>query len=614
MNFREEASYTQRWVPGFLHFLTLVKISSKELEQPGPIKPYDAQLRFLKFLDEGLTADQHFFVCLKSRQLGISTIMLALDIFWLFMFPGLQGALIADTDDNRQAFRETITQMLESLPFGFKIPVKRHNRGALVLENGSRLQYMAAGKGKNPDLGRSKGFNFVHGTEIATWGDQDGLQSLIDALAEINPHRLYVFESTARGYNVFQSIFTEAKRDPSKCAMFIGWWAKHLNTMPRSHPDFDRWWGVNPALNDQEQAMSALIEQDYGILLTPEQWAWWRRQASLRSEQNLLQEHPWHERVAFQVTGHSFFNLKKINEDMDRLALGLVTYDGYRYEVGDKFLTMRCDKVDTGATADLRIYEGPVKNARYAMGVDVAFGRSETNDRHCIQVFRCFADRLVQVAEWTTSIPETRHVAWVLAHLGGSYRDCMINLEVSGPGLEVMTQMRMLRQDIDHAHLNPGLSPTFDARHALDQARWFLYHRPDTPGQGFLYNFKTNHDNKQEIFNGFRDAYSTDQLIIRSSGLLAEMITLVQNGVTIQASARNKDDRPMATALAIYAWKSWIRLNMMQENRTYDNEMRKQEALKAAGGNVIEGLIPQFFAKAERARKDRDFQHLLGNG
>src|SRR5262249_2794665 len=117
-------------------------------------------------------------------------------------------------------------------------------------------------------------------------------------------------------------------------------------------------------------------------------------------------------------------------------------------------------------------------------------GRSAVNDRHSIQVYRCFADRLVQAAEWTTSIPDTRGAAWVLAHLAGSYRDCMINLEVSGPGLQVRNEFRLLPRQIATAHLR-NLEPTFEARQALDQARWFLYHRADTPGQGYMYNWKS---------------------------------------------------------------------------------------------------------------------------
>lgn len=961
--FREEVSYTQRWVPGFLHFLRVLKVTSKEMAEPGPITPYEAQLRFLRELDIGLTADQHFFVVLKSRQLGISTIMLALDIFWLFMFPGLRGALIADNDENRDAFRDTITEMLDSLPFGFAIPYKRNNRKALTLQNGSTLYYLAAGKGKNPDLGRSKGLSFVHGTEVATWGDQDGLRSLIDALAVTNPNRLYVFESTARGFNTFNSMYEEAKRSPDQRAIFIGWWAKHLNRIAASHVEFQRWWGANPVLTEQETAMSLLIEQDYGVTLQPEQWAWWRYQLSTRTLQNLLQEHPWHESVAWQQTGSSFFNIERINGDISLLRQGLVTYDGYRYELGDKFITMRCDKVMDAAMADLKIYEAPVRNARYAIGVDVAFGRSATNDRHCldeeteiltsdgwkgldevavgdeavcfdlgtkayvygavsdkivrryegrmlhfggkavdhlvtpehrvvqrnshnlrgggdpkwnfrtaqqmweygkfirrfpiggapigsgvaglsletcralgwiltdghisrtpstakglrksrapraaivivqatssekagknisekmlsglkslcpnltarrynpkqeghspgisirigvqeaeqfmhwlepddgcripreillhgslaqlgalfegildgdggwdkrrqewtkvcpgnnsafaddvqevamrlgysatkavqkataiggaqwlvrlagrkthvitkkamsereydgrvwcvtvptgafvcrrngktfvtgncITVFRCFADKMVQAAEWTTSLPETFQVAWVLAHLAGSYRDNMINLETNGPGIEIITQMRLIRQDIEFSHLVPGLTPTFDARRALDQARWYIFHRPDTPGAGYLLNWRTNADNKQQMFAGFRDAYSTNQLIIRSAALLDEMMTLRQNGQSIGAQIGKKDDRPFAAGLACHAWRDWIRLNMLQQGRTYEVEMRKQADVERAGGRVIEGIVPQWFAQQERLRNEARRAELLGD-
>lgn len=604
--------WQQEWIPVFLEFLKRVKIPSKELKEPGPITPYEAQYRFLRELDLGLTENQRFFVTLKARQLGISTVLLILDVFWLYMHPGLQGALVADTDENRTQFRETITQVLDNLPVGFRIKVKRHNRSGLVLANDSRLQYLVAGKGKNPDLGRSRGLNFMHATELSSWGDQDGINSLIDTLATENPNRLYICESTAKGYNVFHSIYQKAKVDPTQRAMFIGWWAKELYRIRAGTPEFAYWWESNPVLSEQEQAMEALILQDYGWQLTTEQWAWWRKQSFDRSESNLLQEFPWHENVAFQVTGSPFFSIKRLNNDIGFISTSNVSFDGYRYELGDEFALMKCEQVTKAADAELKIWEGPVTNARYAIGVDVAYGRSAVNDRHCIMVYRCFADKLVQVAEWTTSIPESRHVAWVLAHLAGSYRDCMINLEVSGPGLQVMSEIKFLRQQIVTAHLR-NLQPQFNAREALDQARWFLYHRMDTPGQGYMFNWKTNHDNKQEMFNAFRDGYNTDQVIIRSLPLLDEMRTLVQNGVSIQASAGKKDDRPFATGLAHYAWVHWIRFPMLTENRTYEREMAKQRELTAQGGQVVQGIIPQFFARKEAERREAEFQRFLNS-
>ncbi len=114
------------WLPLFLDFLSRIKIVSKEMQEPAPMTPYDAQVRFLDEVCIGLDSGVHMFICLKARQLGISTVMLALDLFWLWMFPGLQGALIADTAENKDTFKQTIEIMLEGLPEGFKI-----SRGSL---------------------------------------------------------------------------------------------------------------------------------------------------------------------------------------------------------------------------------------------------------------------------------------------------------------------------------------------------------------------------------------------------------------------------------------------------------------------------------------------------
>lgn len=93
---RTENGFRHQWLEAFLFLAQKVKVPSKELEKPGPIVLYDAQMRFLHEVDEGLAQGQHFFTVLKSRQLGISTIMLLLDIFWLYLHDGLQGAVIAD--------------------------------------------------------------------------------------------------------------------------------------------------------------------------------------------------------------------------------------------------------------------------------------------------------------------------------------------------------------------------------------------------------------------------------------------------------------------------------------------------------------------------------------
>lgn len=598
------------WLPAFLRFIELIRITSKEHPEPVPIIPYEGQRRFLRELTEGLESGVHHFTCLKSRQLGISTILLALDIFWLFIHPGLQGALIFDTADNREAARQTLTEMLKSLPREYNVPVIRHNRAGLMLGNGSRLQYMSAGKNKNSGLGRSRALNFVHASECSSWGDQKGLDSLLHALAEKNPNRLYIFESTALGYNLFFDMWEKSKKSRTQRAIFIGWWSKDTHRIERDDPEFAVWWGQRPTLTQEEVETAGLVEKLYGWTITVEQWAWYRMKAEDAETHSLLEEQPSTEREAFQATGNSFFSLTRVNADMDLIARASVGYTGYRYILGNTFLSMRVEETRIPDDIDLKVWEDPVKDAKYVLGVDPAYGSDPDRDRSTISVWRCYADKVVQVAEYNTPFPETRHVAWVMAHLAGCYRDCVINLEITGPGGEVQMELKHLREQIAYGQLRdiaPSLNPGF----MLDNARWYLYHRPDSMGPGYMMNWKQSVENKQRLLYRMRETYDTEQMIIRSMTLLQEMVTFVQDGDKLHASGRNKDDRVLAGSLANMAWVDWVRTGMMAENRTFAIEQAKEQERSLKGGRVIDWIIPAHFQNAAKARSEEELRKIM---
>src|SRR5262249_16972148 len=154
----------------FMKFIGKLQIDSKEMVQPGPLEPYLAQQMFIDSVCQGLDEGVRFFVNLKARQLGISTISLAIDLFWLFVHPGMQGALVPDPEENKEMFRHILDRYIKGLPREFKIPVEKHNRGGLFFENGSVLQYLVAGTKGNKNLGTSRALNFLHATEVAKWG------------------------------------------------------------------------------------------------------------------------------------------------------------------------------------------------------------------------------------------------------------------------------------------------------------------------------------------------------------------------------------------------------------------------------------------------------------
>jgi hypothetical protein len=78
----------------FYHFCKHLKIETKEqgLRVLGD-QLLGTQTYVMDEVARGLAEDKHFFVVLKGRQLGITTISLALDLYWHFIHPGMQGTL-----------------------------------------------------------------------------------------------------------------------------------------------------------------------------------------------------------------------------------------------------------------------------------------------------------------------------------------------------------------------------------------------------------------------------------------------------------------------------------------------------------------------------------------
>jgi hypothetical protein len=598
------------WLDPFLDFISHLTIVSKEMESAEsgttPLLDvlYEAQKIFLRSIAAGLDAGIHSFLFLKARQLGISTISLAADCFWLSVHKQLQGALITDTEANKENFRLLIEHYLTTLPVGLRVPIVKHNRNALVLGNGSVLSYLVAGtKRGTAGLGRSRGLNFVHATEVSSWGSEEGVASLIASLAQQHPHRLYIWESTAKGYNLFKDLWDDAQSDRlTQRAVFIGWWAKEAYAFARGSREYEEYW--DGELDDGESELVEQVFRQYNYRIQPEQIAWhrWMRTVRITNEDTMNQEYPWTEDQAFILTGKSFFPLRRVSEDKKFIEESEAPLKAYQYQMGENFLATELTQVGTTIDADLRVWEEPNANAVYVMGVDPAYGRSDETDRHAIQVCRCYADRLVQVAEYCTTRPETFQIAWVMAHLAGSYKNVWINLEVSGPGYAVMEELRHLKQLLASGALTSTASAADPE--VFGAVRWYLYHRPDSMSAGYVYNWKTTADNKLTICNQLRDSYTLRQVRVRSIPLLDEMTHVVQDGGKIEASGRKKDDRVMAMALATKAWIEWVRPAMIADNLTYDRVCAEErQSLEHPQTNMVAFAVQDFFRQQEDGRQ-----------
>jgi hypothetical protein len=546
----------------FYHFCNQLKIETKEQGLRKLDNLMGSQTYVMNEMAKGLADGCHFFVILKGRQLGITTISLALDLYWHFTHPGLQGTLTTDTEENRDMFRSTLAMYMDGLPKEYKIPILTHNRNALALKNRSRLFYQVAGLRAKGSLGRGKGITFLHGTETSSWGDEEGLASLLASLAETNPDRLYTFESTARGFNMFHDMYTTAKKARTQRAIFCGWWRNEMYSLDPEGQTYKVYW--DGKLTGEEKEWVRDIKKLYGIEINSRQIAWWRWKMleGIKDDSLMYQEFPPTEDYAFVMTGTSFFSNARCTDAMK--ILKKVPYESYRYSFGVNFQDTEVLK-STERLATLKIWEEPVDTAYYVIGADPAYGSSDWADRFCIQVLRVYADGLEQVASFATSEMNTYQFAWVIAHLAGAYKNSTLNLEINGPGQAVINELRNLKRQA--AAMGTALGK--DLMDVYGNMQNYIWRRNDT--MGGLSNsigWMTTAATKERMLTYMKDYFERGMLDIYDIDTIDEMKTTIRDGSSIEASGRNKDDRVIATALACAAYAEQVQPRLINQKLT----------------------------------------------
>ena len=534
----------------FYKFCAELKIETKEegLKKMG--KLLGTQTYVMEEIDKGLKEDVHFFVILKGRQLGITTVSLALDLYWQFTHPGWQGTLVSDTEENRDMFRSTLGMYIDGLPKEYKIPLVAHNRNQMVLKNRSRIFYQIAGN--KARLGQGKAITYLHATETASWGNDEGLASLIASLAEKNPQRLYIFESTAQGFNMFHDMYKTAKRARTQRAIFCGWWRNEYYSVGPETKEYKVYW--DGKLKPEEKEWVREIKKLYGVEVNSRQMAWWRWKMAegIKDETLMYQEFPPTEDYAFVMTGTSFFSNSRCTDAAKHAKT--LEYECYRYAFGQLFQDTEC-LPSSDRLATLRIWQQPDDTAYYVIGADPAYGSSDWADRFCIQVYRVYADGLDQVAEFATSELNTYQFAWVIAHLAGAYKNSTLNLEVNGPGQAVINELRNLKR---LATAMQGRMAT-DMMDVLGSMQNYIWRRNDT--MGGLSNsigFVTTSSSKERMLSYMKDYFERGMMGIFSMDLLEEMKGIVRENGFIGAPGRGKDDRVIAAALATIAWAEQV--------------------------------------------------------
>ena len=565
----------------FQQFCNMLTIDSKEMGQVRlgqnmmGTQKYHLQ-EVIKGLEEGI----HRFVDLKGRQFGITTVQLALDLFWSYMYPGMQGTLATDSQENRDMFRSTLTMYQDSLPKSHRIACVANNNNFISWKNRSRLFLQVAGGARaKGGKGRGKGITFIHATECSSWSDEQSLASIIASLAEFNPTRLQVFESTARGFNLFEEMYREAKGSVTQKAIFIGWWRNEFYRKEKGSNEYRVYW--DGVLTPQERDWCRAVKLMYDYEISSEQMAWfrWKLAEDIHDENYMMQEFPPHEELAFILSGKNFFALPLVEENRQRIE-NEPEPEYWRFSFGDDFLKTELERCGE-KQAQLSVWEDPVDDGFYVIGCDPAYGSSSWKDRSVVEVYRCYADRFEQVAEFCMPELQTYKFAWVVCVLSGYYKNSMLNMEVNGPGQQVLAEIQNLRRQ---ASMMSGSAYGKSLADAVGNMRYFLYKRIDSTGGGGVYHWITTQATKDRAMNGFRDIIERGHGVIHSPTLVDEMKIIVrEEDGFLGASGRGKDDCTIASAIAAECYTQYFVSKMKQMEVTWAKECLKRNRVVVQG-------------------------------
>ena len=579
----------------FLTFLSHLKVQSKDFGLV-PFKLLGSQRYLLREIEAGLAEGVTTFVILKARQLGISSFFLALDMYWAFAHKGLLGVFITHKEEARDDFRSTVEVFFAETPAKYRINYVRHNRNLLILKNASKFRYLIAGTGESRKggLGRGGAANFVHATECAFYGNGDDLAEFRSQTSSLYPHRLQIYETTANGFNHFNGMWEIAKEDPTKRAIFIGWWRDERNQLPVAHPFFAHYMpdGIRTALLPLERKRVRLVREQYNYDISLQQIAWyrWHLATEKDGDQSMMdQEFPYTEEEAFQATGSKFFTVESITDCMK--VAKKVPFHTFRYKLGMRFEETELRQVKD-PRAPLRIYEDASRYGYYALGCDPAYGSSDEADRTVISIWRCYADCIVQVAEYCSTEPSTYQCAWVLAHLAGYYGVTFLMpiLEMNGPGQAVFDELEKVRKMASEIRAH---DENYHLKNILGNMRHYFYSRIDSLSSSLVYQWKTTHDLKTRAMNQFKNGIELGRIIPRSLPLLEEMRRIENDQGVIAASGAGKDDRVMAAALAYQAYNSWIQPKVKALGMT----LERSNTIEEKGGTPPTERVIQNYLK-----------------
>jgi hypothetical protein len=492
------------------------------------------QKRFLKtVLDQWERTGRVRMVVLKARQQGLSTVISALQYWWLSQRTAQKGLVMAHEGDSTTTLLDMYRRIHDNIPEVLRPHTKYLSRNEFnfdQIDSGLRVA-TAGGRG----IARGETLTFTHLSEVAFWPvafAHTNFNGLVQAVPDEDDTFIFL-ESTAQGVTgKFYEMYTGAC-DPTNILwngyeVFFSAWVESDEYRSPAPANFQR--------TPQEDVICATALTLYGIVVDNDQLYWRRKKVGASGEDLFKQEYPLTAEEAFLSTGRPIFNneyvTERLNAPVTPITLMAVeeTYD----PKNGSPLPLRV--LNEHSRGELKVYHERSDTESYVIGADVGMGLRQgikgrkDGDPSVAQILD---SQMRQVAVWR-GLCHPDVFAKILLTLGYHYNCATIAPERNNHGLVTCVALR----DANYPYL---YTETSEGTLETDK---------DTIKLGFY----TSEASKPLIIDKLRALDREREIEINDETTLKEMKTfVVTEAGRMEAEAGSHDDCVMALAIAAYA-------------------------------------------------------------
>lgn len=280
----------------------------KQVARLGDVMNY-AQLDFVRRCEEQLaTRGQIRIVVLKARQIGISTIIEAINFVLAMLYDDFKAKIVSHEKDSATGILEMTKRYWDTYAWKKHYTEKYNGLTHLSWTNKSDINVSTAANAKT---GRSLTIHSLHASEVGFWPDPETLMTGLDQSIPTFGLNCIFLESTANGVgNYFHKKCTTAMKGESEYEFVFYPWHEHPEYTAAYVPEDSRQhYNVLGPLTEEE----IKLREQFGLSDARLIWRRWAIQNKCQGDINKFhQEYPSTPHEAFISTGLNVFPLEDL--------------------------------------------------------------------------------------------------------------------------------------------------------------------------------------------------------------------------------------------------------------------------------------------------------------